>query len=175
MKKGNTTKYEILALLVLAFIVIAARNVPDYISKHIWGYGECWASDCHEKRFSEDSLYCKKHQEEADKEWEESDQTESTESSSYSSSTYSTSTTRPSSTKKPYHYDSSSSSSYSNKTSYSGSSKSKKSYSNPYESYDKGYEDVYEDGDYDDDRYNSDSDYADGVDDAIDEDEEGDW
>ena len=52
---------------------------------------------------------------------------------------------------------------------------SKKSYSNPYESYDKGYEDVYEDGDYDDDRYNSDSDYADGVDDAIDEDEEGDW
>lgn len=71
MKKGNTPKYEILALLVLAFIVIAARNVPDYISKHIWGYGECWASDCHEKRFSEDSLYCKKHQEEADKEGEE--------------------------------------------------------------------------------------------------------
>ena len=159
MKKGNTPKYEILALLVLAFIVIAARNVPEYVSEHIWGYGECWASDCHEKRFSEDSLYCKKHQEEADKEGEEREQSESTESSSYSSSTYSTSTTRPSSTKKPYHYDSSSSSSY----------------SNPYESYDKGYEDVYEDGDYDDDRYNSDSDYADGVDDAIDEDEEGDW
>lgn len=42
MKKGNTPKYEILALLVLAFIVIAARNVPDYVSEHIWGYGECW-------------------------------------------------------------------------------------------------------------------------------------
>ena len=120
MKKGNTPKYEILALLVLAFIVIAARNVPEYVSEHIWGYGECWASDCHEKRFSEDSLYCKKHQEEADKEGEEREQSESTESSSYSSSTYSTSTTRPSSTKKPYHYDSSSSSSYSNKSSYSG-------------------------------------------------------
>ena len=112
MKKGNTTKYEILALLVLAFIVLAARNVPEYVSEHIWGYGECWASDCHEKRFSEDSLYCKKHQEEADKKGEEREQSESTESSSYSSSTYSTSTTRPSSTKKPYHYDSSSSSSY---------------------------------------------------------------
>lgn len=175
MKKGNTTKYEILALLILAFIVIAARNVPEYVSKHIRGYGECWASDCHEKRFSEDSLYCKKHQEEVDKEREESDQTESAESSSYSSGTYSASAARPSSTKKPHYSYSSSSSSYSNKSSYSGSSKSKKTYSNPYKSYDEGYEDVYDDGDYDDKWYNSDSDYADGVDDAMDEDEEGDW
>mgnify|MGYP000148137058 CR=1 FL=1 len=46
---------------------------------------------------------------------------------------------------------------------------------NPYKSYDDGYDDVYMDGDYDDDRYNSDSDYADGVDDAIEDDyEEGD-
>ncbi len=50
--------------------------------------------------------------------------------------------------------------------------------SNPYKSYDDGYDDVYMDGDYDDDRYNSDSDYADGVDDAIEDDYEegyGDW
>lgn len=49
---------------------------------------------------------------------------------------------------------------------------------NPYKSYDDGYDDVYMDGDYDDDRYNSDSDYADGVDDAIEDDYEegdGDW
>ena len=98
MKKGNTTKYEILALLILVFIVIAARNVPEYVSKHIRGYGECWASDCHEKRFSEDRLYCKKHREEADDEQEESDQMESAE---YSGS----------------------SSLYSNKSSYSGSAK----------------------------------------------------
>lgn len=36
-------------------------------------------------------------------------------------------------------------------------------------SYDKGYDDIYMDGDYDWDRYNSDPDYADGVDDAMDE------
>ncbi len=50
--------------------------------------------------------------------------------------------------------------------------------SNPYKSYDDGYDDVYMDGDYDYDRYNSDSDYADGVDDAIEDDYEygeGDW
>ncbi len=34
--------------------------------------------------------------------------------------------------------------------------------------------DVYMDGDYDDDRYDSDDDYAAGVDDAIDDDDE-DW
>ncbi|MFQ9873870.1 hypothetical protein [Waltera sp.] len=41
--------------------------------------------------------------------------------------------------------------------------------SSPYDSYDKGYDDIYMDGDYDWDRYNSDPDYADGVDDAMDE------
>ena len=49
-------------------------------------------------------------------------------------------------------------------SSYSGSSSS-----SPYKSYDEGYEAVYDDDDYDWDRYNSDSDYADGVDDALDE------
>ena len=49
---------------------------------------------------------------------------------------------------------------------------------NLYKSYDDGYDDVYMEGDYDDDRYNRDSDYADGVDDAIEDDYEegdGDW
>ena len=63
-------------------------------------------------------------------------------------------------------------------TRYSYSSNNKKSssstgntysYSNPYKSYDEGYEAVYDDGDYDWDRYNSDSEYAEGVDDALDE------
>ena len=40
---------------------------------------------------------------------------------------------------------------------------------NSYDSYDDGYDDVYLDGDYDYDRYDRDSDYADGVDDAMDE------
>ena len=40
--------------------------------------------------------------------------------------------------------------------------------------YDDGYDDIYIDGDYDYDRYDRDSDYADGVDDAMDEFDE-DW
>lgn len=50
----------------------------------------------------------------------------------------------------------------------SSSKKTKKIY-DPYDSYDAGYEDVYENDDYDWDRYWSDDDYADGVDDAMDE------
>ena len=71
-------------------------------------------------------------------------------------------------------YSGSYSNSSSSKSNSSGSS-SKKKYSNPYKSYDDGYEDVYMDDDYDDDRYNSDSDYADGVDDALDDYDDGDW
>ena len=75
-----------------------------------------------------------------------------------------------------------SSSSYSNKssgstskssTSNSGSNSSYNNKSNStnksYDSYDDGYDDIYMDGDYDYDRYDRDSDYADGVDDAMDE------
>ena len=42
-------------------------------------------------------------------------------------------------------------------------------YSYTYDSYDDGYDAIYMDGDYDYDRYEYDSEYADGVDDAIDE------
>lgn len=62
--------------------------------------------------------------------------------------------------------------------SYSSSSKSSsgKSYRNlnSYEHYDDGYEAIYYDGEYDEDRYDSDPEYAEGVDDAMDElDEDG--
>ena len=60
----------------------------------------------------------------------------------------------------------------STKKSSTGTSSSKKS--NTYASYDDGYDDIYMDGDYDYDRYDRDSDYADGVDDAMDEFDE-DW
>lgn len=69
-----------------------------------------------------------------------------------------------------------SSSSYSNKSnstnkpSYSsGTKKSATTKKSTYDSYDDGYDDIYMDGDYDYDRYDRDSDYADGVDDAMDE------
>lgn len=49
--------------------------------------------------------------------------------------------------------------------SYSSSEKSYKTY----DSYDDGYDAIYDDDDYDEDRYDSDPDYAAGVDDAMDE------
>lgn len=61
-----------------------------------------------------------------------------------------------------YHDESSSSSS-------SSSDSNKYNYDYSTDSYDKGYEDVYENEDWDDDRYEYDEDYADGVDEALDE------
>lgn len=60
----------------------------------------------------------------------------------------------------------------STKKNNTGTSSTKKT--NPYNSYDDGYDDIYMDGDYDYDRYYKDSDYADGVDDAMDDLDE-DW
>ena len=91
-------------------------------------------------------------------------------SSSHSNSSYSSKSSSSSSVRST----SSSSSSYSKKTttnsSYGSSTKkSSTSKKNSYDSYDDGYDDIYMDGDYDYDRYDRDSDYADGVDDAMDE------
>ena len=84
-------------------------------------------------------------------------------SSSHSSSSYSNNSS--SSTSKG-----SNKSSTTNNSSYSsGTKKSTTTKKSTYDSYDDGYDDIYMDGDYDYDRYDSDSDYADGVDDAMDE------
>lgn len=95
-------------------------------------------------------------------------------SSSHSSSSYSNNSS--SSTSKGSTSTSGTNSSYSNKSSTtnnssysSGTKKSTTTKKNTYASYDDGYDDIYMDGDYDYDRYDSDSDYADGVDDAMDE------
>ena len=57
-----------------------------------------------------------------------------------------------------------------NKSSYSsGIKKNTTTSRSTYDSYDDGYDDIYMDGDYDYDRYDRDSDYADGVEDAMDE------
>lgn len=97
-------------------------------------------------------------------------------SSSHSSSSYSNKSTNSSSSSSNNNKSTagSNASSYnsSTKKSSTGTSSSKKS--NTYDSYDDGYDDIYMDGDYDYDRYDRDSDYADGVDDAMDEFEE-DW
>lgn len=73
------------------------------------------------------------------------------EVSSSNNSYYSTTSTNNNSPKKP-----------------SSSSSSSSAYES-HEAYDEGYNNIYEDGDYDWERYNEDDDYATGVDDAIDE------
>lgn len=58
----------------------------------------------------------------------------------------------------------------SERSNVSGTSSYKKSKrKSSYRSYDDGYEAIYDDDDYDEDRYERDSGYADGVDDAMDE------
>ena len=93
-------------------------------------------------------------------------------SSSHSSSSYSSKSSGSSSAGST----SSSSSSYSNESktttnSSYGSSTKKSSITNEdtYDSYSDGYDDIFMDGDYDYYRYGIDSDYAAGVDDAMDE------
>ena len=93
-------------------------------------------------------------------------------SSSHSGSSYSN---KSSSTSSSSSAGSSNSSSVNKSTTTNSSSYSSgtKKY-NSYDSYDEGYDDIYMDGDYDYDRYDNDSDYADGVDDAMEESGE-DW
>ena len=99
-------------------------------------------------------------------------------SSSYSVKSSSGSTSQSNTSQSSTSSSGSSSSSYNSKsytndkTSYS--SDTKKGTTTKKSTYDDGYDDIYMDGDYDYDRYERDSDYADGVDDAMDEDEE-DW
>lgn len=107
---------------------------------------KCIKAGCNNKRAS-GSNYCYLHE------------SSGSRYSSYGSSTYQSKS-----------YDSSSAGdqestnrSYSNDTKKNGSGKS------TYDSYDDGYDDIYMDGEYDYDRYDSDRDYADGVDDAMDE------
>lgn len=111
---------------------------------------KCIKGGCDNKR-AEGSSYCYLH-----KSYSGSSSHKS-KTSSYSNSRGSSSSTSSSTT-------SSTSGSKS-----STSSKNSKYSSGSYSSYDDGYEDVYENDDYDWDRYYSDDDYADGVDDAMDE------
>lgn len=95
---------------------------------------------------------------------------DSTESSSYDedeTEDFYVSTSTPTPTN--YSYGSSKKDSSAKKSSSTKSSSKK---SNPYKNYDEGYDDVYMDDDYDLDRYNKDRDYADGVDDAEEDEEE---
>lgn len=122
---------------------------------------KCIKSGCDNKQAS-GSSYCYLHK------------PYSSNSSSYGGSTYSSESSG--STTGNYNSGKSSinnNSYYSSETNKSSTEKGS-SEKSTYDSYDDGYDDIYMDGDYDYDRYDKDSDYADGVDDAMDEFEE-DW
>lgn len=115
----------------------------------------CAANGC--KRHKESgSKYCVLHSEEY-RNW----QTYSSETN-YSNRKHSTSTVSGSLGIKS----SNTSKNTSGSNYYQPNVSSPKSY---YNSYDDGYEDAYENEDYDEDRYKNDKDYAEGVDDAMDE------
>lgn len=108
----------------------------------------------------------------------EAERRASARKSSSASGTSGSGTARSSSQNASYSYSSTGKSYSSSSKSSSSSTKSSsgKSYRNlnPYEHYDDGYEAIYYDGEYDEDRYDSDPEYAEGVDDAMDElDEDG--
>lgn len=151
MRKGSFGQYLAIFLVVIGvFYFIGA--ISDA------GEPKCIKAGCDNKQAS-GSSYCYLHKPYTSK------------SSSYSSYSHSGNNESSNSTTK------SSSGSYSGSSGTSNSSKktgtttkSNSSISNyNYNSYDKGYDDIYMDGDYDYDRYDRDSDYADGVDDAMDE------
>ena len=137
--------------LAVFLVVIGIFYIIGAISEA--SESKCIKSGCDNKQAT-NSSYCYLHK------------PYSGSSSSHSNSSYSNKSSS-----------SSSSSSYNNKStagsnasSYNSSTKKSKTY----DSYDDGYDDIYMDGDYDYDRYDRDSDYADGVDDAMDEFDE-DW
>ena len=154
MRKNSFGETVILVLMVIGIFLLVGM-ICDESAKN-----KCILKGCDNKR-APGSSYCYLH-----KSYGKTSSGSYTKSSGIKSSGSSYSGSK---TKTP-------SSSYSGsktKTSgstYSGSSK-KSSY---YDSYDDGYDDVYMDGDYDYDRYDRDPDYADGVDDALDE-FDGDW
>ena len=174
MKKVLLVICSIIGVVIVCKFGFEENNPYDTI---------CIQPECNNERV-EGSIYCKDHK--PSKEDAELDDClhdmvpyveDTTEENTKETTTYS-------------YYNSSGSSSYGGSSSYSNSSSSyssstkKKSSSStggyssyssgsssssPYKSYDEGYEAVYDDDDYDWDRYNSDLDYADGVDDALDE------
>ena len=150
--------------LAIFFVIIGVLFVIGSIGEA--SEPKCIKAGCDNKQAS-GSSYCYLH-----KPYTGSSTSHS--SSSYSSSSYSNKSSG--STSKSSTSSSGSNSSYNSKSnstnnsSYSsGTKKSTTTKKSTYDSYDDGYDDIYMDGDYDYDRYDRDSDYADGVDDAMDE------
>lgn len=161
MRKGSFGQY-----LAIFFVVIGVFYCIGAISDA--SEPKCIKAGCDNKQAS-GSSYCYLHKPYTSKSSSYSGSSYSGSSKSSRSSSYSGSSKSSSSTTKStsgnYSSSGSSSSKKTGTTTKSNSSKSKYNYN----SYDDGYDDIYMDGDYDYDRYDRDSDYAEGVDDAMEE------
>ena len=148
--KQNLFGYKLAAF----FVIVGALLVIGLIGEA--SEPRCIKTGCDNKQ-ARGSSYCYLHE-------PYTGSSTSHSSSSYSNKSYGS--TPESSTSSKY----SNKSNSTNRSSYSsGIKKSTTTKKSTYDSYDDGYDDIYMDGDYDYDRYDRDSDYADGVDDAMDE------
>ena len=148
--KQNLFGYKLAAF----FVIVGALLVIGLIGEA--SEPRCIKTGCDNKQ-ARGSSYCYLHE-------PYTGSSTSHSSSSYSNKSYGS--TPESSTSSKY----SNKSNSTNKSSYSsGIKKSTTTKKSTYDSYDDGYDDIYMDGDYNYDRYDRDSDYADGVDDAMDE------
>ena len=150
--------------LILVLMVVGVLLVIGYIGAA--SEPRCIAAGCNNKQAS-GSSYCYLHKPYSAYTGKSYTHSRSSSSSSSKSSGSSKSSTSSGSS-------SSSSSSYKSSTKKSTGYQKKITYDSSDDGYDDGYDDIYMDGDYDYDRYDNDSDYASGVDDAMDE-FDGDW
>lgn len=148
MKKDSfVAGFCIIALVVIVLYIIGAASSANE--------PKCIKPGCDNKQAS-GSSYCYLH-----KPYKRNNGYSNNSDNSYSHSA----TTEITKSK----YNNTSSGSTVSATTESSYKHSSSSTGSPYKSYDDGYDAIYDDDDYDWDRYNSDPDYADGVDDAMDE------
>lgn len=154
MRKNSMGELFVAMLAFVGFVVCSGLLCGAFESKP-----KCMKAGCENEQAS-GSSYCYLHKPYG------SHYSTNGSTSSYNSNSTTGSTSDSSATRSSVSHEDSSKSQTT--TSRPGSTTS--SYkSSSYDSYDKGHDDIYMDGDYDWDRYNSDPDYADGVDDAMDE------
>lgn len=154
MRKDSGGQNLILVLMVVGVLLVIG-------SIGVASEPKCIVVGCNNKQAS-GSSYCYLHKTSSAYTGKSSARSKSSSSSNSKSSGSSNSSNSSGST-------SSSSSSYKSSTKKSTGYQKKITYDSRDDGYDDGYDDIYMDGDYDYDRYDRDSDYADGVDDAMDE------
>lgn len=165
---GQGVKIFLIVIGVIAFVGIMAKESGE----------KCIRNGCNNKRVT-GSNYCRKHKVYDDEYSSDRSSSYNTDDNSSTTSFSNDSTRSNDSTiandysNSANNYNNSSKTGTTDHSSYSNttwkSTSTKENTYNTYNSYDEGYDDIYMDEEYDSERYDRDSDYADGVDDAMDE------